>query len=237
MTTTPSSNRVDNPVARVLVAIVIAPVFGALFFGSVVIFSIPVMLGSAIFFALPLFFLLRKFKWLQWWHALAAGIICSLPFTILYWAVAPTYHFEYAGLLNSLQLVATGALVGVLFWWIGIFRNPAFPYVSPRPPKGMLVLLPVALLGAWYIHMLEPHDSKGRVLDVLESPSYSTHTYGRVSMRLQDGKRVVGLLPEGLDVPTPVGLCFSLSERWSATLSEKVYFLEGPKVGIGSDDC
>jgi hypothetical protein len=52
---------------------------------------------------------------------------CALPVVLLYLFSSHGYHATIYGPLNSLMLLALGAVLGLVFWFAGIFRNPAFP--------------------------------------------------------------------------------------------------------------
>jgi hypothetical protein len=60
---------------------------------------------------------------------------------------------------------------------------------------------------------------------------------GRVQLRLSDGQLVVARLPKDYAQMAVKGQCFSLSERWSITQLEKLYFIHTPKLGPKYDDC
>jgi hypothetical protein len=195
------------------------------------------MLAVSLVVALPLFFVLRRLRWLHWWHSCLAGALCGLTFAAVYWFSSPAYHVEYIGVRNVLFFLGLGALVGLTFWWVGVFGNVAFPFVPSRFPLSMCVLAPAAAAGLWLHHRLEPHLVEGRVIAVVEQPQARPERSGTVQLRLQSGSLVAARLPMGLQTPSPVGQCFSLSERWSITQSQKLYFLHSPKFSVGSDDC
>jgi hypothetical protein len=195
------------------------------------------MLVVTVAVALPLFLVFRKLRWLNWWHACIAGAICGATITSLYWFSSPLDHIEYVGAQTALFFVGFGTLVGLAFWWIGIFRNAVFPFVSPRFPGTMLVVVPVAIAGVWLHQRLEPQFIEGRVLAVLVEPQLNPERSGAVQLRLRSGSLVEVRLPAGRRSLSPIGQCFSLTERWSITQSHKLYFLLAPKVGERSDDC
>lgn len=78
------------------------------------------------------------------------GAICALGYitlntvTPLSYGVAP----DVDRLINSnnIAFLGLGMLTGFVFWWIGIFRNVAFPFVSRRFPLSALVAVPLALV-------------------------------------------------------------------------------------------
>jgi hypothetical protein len=214
---------------RALAALFLAPILGGLVYGYFAIIAIPVMVATAALVALPLFFLLRRLHWLQWWVVSGAGALCSLAFALLYWFTSPPYHVEYTGARNVLFFVGNGTLVGLLFWWIGIFRNGAFTFVSRGMPISMVMMIPLAGVALWMHERLEPHMVDGRV----SGPEQS----GRIQLRLADGMVIQARLPADFEKQAVVGQCVVLSERWSITQLEKLYFIHAAKPGPKSDDC
>jgi len=222
---------------RALLALFLAPILGGMLYGFFAMFAIPVMVAIAVVVALPMFFLLRHLQWLQWWFAAIAGALCGLAFAPIYWFTSPPYHVEYIGIRNVLLFVGTGFSVGPLSLRIDIFRNRAFPYVSGRAPISMLLVLPIAVAAVWVYERLEPHLTSGRAIALLRAPQSAPEQSGRVQLRLPDGALVVARLPRDYGQMSVVGQCFSLSERWAVTQSEKLYFIHSPKLGSKYDDC
>jgi hypothetical protein len=223
--------------SRALTALFVVPLLASLVFGVLSVVAAPVMLVIAFVVALPLLLVFRKLRWLNWWHACTAGAVCGSAFTAIYWFSSPPYHIEYIGARTALFFVGFGALIGLAFWWTGIFRNNVFPFVSPRFPRTVLMVVPVAVVGVWLHQRLEPQFVEGRVVAVLVEPELKPERSGAVQLRLRSGSLVEARLPAGGGSLSPVGQCYSLSERWSITQSHKLYFLHAPKFGERSDDC
>ena len=237
MQTRVSLYRVSSHMSRAIAAIFAAPLFAGLLFGFYAIFAVPVMLAVTAVVALPTFMVLRRIGWLQWWHALSVGTVCGGLVAVYYVATSPAYHVEYIGARNAFFFVGLGAAVGLAFWWIGIFRNPAFPTVASKRPLSMLLLVPVAGIGAWAYLGMEPHFVEGRVLRVLHEPQRDIEHSGLVQMRLSSGITVQSRIPIGSDYANSVGRCFVMSERRAFTQLENVYFIHSPKFGDRADDC
>lgn len=222
---------------RSLVALFLSPLLVSLLFGVYVIIALPIMLVITLVVALPLFLVLRRLRWLQWWHACLAGFLCGLVFSAFYWFSSPPYHVEYIGVRNVLFFVGLGAFIGLSFWWTGIFGNPYFPFVPLQVPRSMVLLIPIVVAGIWLHLRLEPQFIEGRVVTIVEQPHLNPERSGAVKLRLKNGSLVSGRLPIGLHTPSSIGQCFILGERWSITQLEKLYFLHAPRFGAGSDDC
>lgn len=222
---------------RALAALFLSPLLVGLLFGIYAVIAVPVMLGVTLVVALPLFLILRRLQWLQWWFACLSGALCGLVITAFYWFSSPPYHVEYIGVRNALFFVGLGALVGFAFWWTGVFGNVAFPLVPSQFPRGAYLLVPTLAAGLWLHHRLEPHFVEGRIIAFSEQPQANSERSGVVQLRLRSGVLVSARIPRSLATPSQVGLCVSLSERWSILQSEKLYFVHSPKFGVGGDDC
>jgi hypothetical protein len=120
---------------------------------------------------------------------------------------------------------------------MGIFRNSAFPYIAIRAPISMLLVIPIAFAAVWVYERLEPHLISGRGMVLVQSPQSMPEQSGLVQLRLSNGQLVVARLPKDYAQMSVVGQCFSLSERWSITQLEKLYFIHTPKLGSKYDDC
>lgn len=222
---------------RALIALLGVPLLFSALFGIYAFIVLPFVLIITIVLALPLFYLLFRLRWLLWWHACIAGVLCSFVFIALYWVVSPAYHIEVYGVRSALFFIALGAVVSLTFWWAGVFNNAAFPFVPSRFPRSMLILIPVATLGAWLHQRLDLLPLEGRVIKILEHPQKMPERSGAVQLRLSDGSHVVARLPLSNQDPSPVGQCFNLSVRWSITQTQKLYFLANPKFDEQKNDC
>jgi len=164
---------------RALIALFVAPLLVSLMFGVFALLAFPVMVVVTVVLALPLFFLLRKAQWLRWWHAVLAGSLCGLCF-----AAANTLGV-YGGTLdrlvnsNNVYFVGLGALVGFVYWWLGIFRNPSFPFVPSSFPWSVALLIPVVVAGVAVHRSLQQTQHQGRALSVLREPADASGIVGR----------------------------------------------------------
>jgi hypothetical protein len=215
--------------SRAWAALFFAPLLVAAAYGFLAVFAAPVMIASAAVVGVPVFLVLRKLNRLAWPYAIASGFLASAPFIAIYIAISDPYHVEFSGVRNALTLAATGGAAGLAFWWLGVFRNPTFPTVSTSPPWRMLVLAPMVAIGTYYWYLLEPTAVEGTVQAVLEPAAADRSRSGAVRLRLEDGREVVARLPRTADSQGPVGLCYWATERWSALLNGKVYFLHSPQ--------
>jgi hypothetical protein len=225
---------------RALTALFLVPALAGLLFGALAVVAIPLMLGVATLLALPLFFLFRRYGWLQWWHASTVGVLCGSLVAALYWFSGPRGHIEFAGARNAVFVLGLGLVVGTTYWWAGLFRNKAFPSVPTTLPTSMLVMLPMLIGVAWLYERLEPHPVEGKTVSVLEPSTKMSERSGKVSLRLSNGVVVVASFPLEYESRYPLGTCFHVSERWSLDQSAKVYFVHAPKFGAGNEvsgDC
>jgi hypothetical protein len=147
---------------RALIALVLAPLLVSSVFGIFALLAFPWMLLMTIVVALPLLLLFQRIGRLNWWIAVMGGAICALGYITLE-ALAPlTYGVAPNAdrLINSnnIAFLGLGMLTGFVFWWIGIFKNTAFPFVSRRFPASALLVVPLALTCAGLNHWLRESD-------------------------------------------------------------------------------
>ena len=126
---------------RVWIAFFLAPLMVILPFGMFALIAYPIMLAITLLCAVPLFFLLRRMQWLDWWHALLAGAGCGAIYVLLDAMALDMFSIDRIATAIDLFYLVLGAGIGILYWWIGIFRNAAFPYVSKRFPTIFLLVV------------------------------------------------------------------------------------------------
>jgi hypothetical protein len=219
---------------RTLLALFLAPLAVSTIFGLFAIVVYPFMLTVTLCVALPLLFFLRRRRWLEWWHALLAGAFCGACFVAVNTVLSYAPNIDYLIDQNNVYFVGLGAAIGLLFWWTGIFRNHAFPFVGRALPA-FLVVLPLAALVVLLHRGLEPTFYQGRVAAVLLEPT-TVQRIGQVSVRLSTGRTVEADLSNTWPRSMVVGHCFHLTERWSTLRFRRVYELNSP-FGGGVDDC
>jgi hypothetical protein len=81
--------------------------------------------------ALPLLLWLKRVERLNWWIAVTGGAVSALVYVLLNTLTPLTYGVtpDVDRLIdsNNITYLGLGMLTGFVFWWIGIFRNAAFP--------------------------------------------------------------------------------------------------------------
>ena len=91
-------------------------------------------------FGAPLVWLFVRKRWVAWWQSVLGGVLAASFFLILWFATSSWEHFLLNGLNLTLYAWATAAAVGLIFWLIGLWRNPRFhgPNNSfkPTPLRG-----------------------------------------------------------------------------------------------------
>ena len=157
---------------RIVTAFLVAPLLISPIFGPLAVAVYPVLLTITAVLAAPMFLLLLRARLLDWWHAVAAGVACGIT------CVLVDTLWDFGGRIdnvigrNNLVIVGLGALTGFLFWWIGIFRNPKFPFLSNDPPKSSLLLVPIFVLGFVAYQHLGYEFYGGRVLKITDTNPY-----------------------------------------------------------------
>ena len=219
--------------ARVVAAFLLAPLIPSLLFGILVGVAYLVMLTISLLIALPLFVFLSRYRRLEWWHATLAGSFCGLCIVAL-----QIYDIDNLLSKNYLLYVGLGLVTGFLFWWIGIFRNPKFEFVSRAVPLSSLLIVPVLGLGVLVHQHLEYEFYEGRVLSVADVNPYPIPSENCLaSVRLSNGREVQADF-WGCDWPRDevIDKCFHLNKRWSTLRFRFVYQISSG-FGGGVDDC
>lgn len=217
---------------RAYIALFAAPLIISLLFREGAAIVAIVMLAITTFIAAPLLFIFYRRNWLNWWQSALAGVGCALVFAALFAAVASSGWADIFGLKSALAFSAIGGGTAILFWWLGVFRNPAFPAVPTGLPYSMLLIIPVAVLGFILHQSFRYEPLTGRILTVNgESPTRST------SVRLSSGQ-IVEIPFEGDNRPSSVMLnqCWHLAYHWSSRRLSNVYSLNSP-FGGDANDC
>lgn len=221
---------------RVWLAFILAPLVVSLSFGVFALITYPVMLAITFVFAVPLFFVLRRMHWLNWWHALLVGAACGAIYFILDAVLSGWFRVDRIATSNNVMCIGLGASVAILYWWIGIFRNPAFPYLNQRFPKAFLLVVPIAALLAMLHQSLQFHVDQGRVAKILQEPTNELDRDGRLIVRLSSGTSVEADYGKTWPPEMIEGKCVHVMERWSIVRSRSVWEVAGP-FGGGVDAC
>ena len=234
----PLNSNVSNLMKRAIIALFLTPLLASIMFGMFALVVFPFMLVVTLFIALPLLLTLRKFEKLNWWHALLSGSFCGACYVAIdtllsYFSYAP--NLDRLANSNNLLYVGLGAAVGFTFWWIGIFRNPAFPFVSPNFPRSIVVVLPLAVVAVLAHKTLQSTYHEGRVIAVLKNP-HLVSGRGLVSVRLTEKSTVQADIGTTWPLSMVQGKCFHIEERWSTFRFHRVYELISP-FGGDVDDC
>jgi len=171
---------------RVRIALIAAPVIVSVLFGVFGLIVLPITLLFTGVVALPLFYVFKRRGWLRWWHAFLVGLLCGAIFAVLDTLATSPSHADFFGLADALYFCGVGSLIALLFWWLGLFRNSAFPSVPSSIPWSMLVVIPLALGGFWLHRWFNSTFYQGRVIAVRgKAPTRET------TVRLSTGSIVV----------------------------------------------
>lgn len=204
---------------RVLAGWLIAPLVAFVFWGSWSILVVPVIYLVMLLIGLPVLRYCYGRGWLQWWYALIAGCLAGLPVAAFYYVSTDAYHVELAGPRIFLILQSYGAVVGFLFWWIAVFRNPKFPQRSTNWP---LLVISVALLSyiAWSaISRFEITKVFGKIAGMPSSR--------QVSLGLADGTVVEARYPDEARPRTGESREVGAYSRLPMLSDKRLYWLNG----------
>jgi hypothetical protein len=172
-------------------------------------------------------------------YVVTGGAVSSLIYILLNTLTPLTYgvtpNVDRLIDSNNISYLGLGMLTGFVFWWIGIFRNAAFPFVSRRFPVSALIVLPLALGCAYLNHSLRETYVQGRVksIDVLPTKSYR---HGQATIQLTAGNAIHADLSNTWPSSMIQGRCVHVENRRSTLRFRRVYEVVGP-FGGGVDDC
>jgi hypothetical protein len=218
---------------RVVAAVFISPLLVSLLFGQFFIIAYLFMLLVSVGGALPLFLLLSKLKRLDWWHAVVSGSLFGL-----FYAYFNTSDLDNLLSQNNVVYIGLGAITGFVFWWIAVFRNPKFDFVSASFPVSSLLIVPIVGGLIFLNQFLRIENFRGRVLSISEINPYPIPSKKcTVSVRLSNGEKVSADF-WGCDWPREdvVEKCFHLNERWSTLRFRFVYDIS-TRLGGNVNDC
>ena len=224
---------------RTYIALLLAPLLVSGVFGIFALVAFPLMLLMTCVVALPLLLWLKHIERLNWWIAVTGGAVSALIYILLNTLTSLTYavtpNVDRLIDSNNIAYLGLGMLTGFVFWWIGIFRNAAFPFVSRRFPVSALIVLPLALGCAYLNHSLRGTYVQGRVksIDVLPTKSYRA---GQATIQLTAGNAIHADLSNTWPSSMIEGRCVHVENRWSTLRFRRVYEVVGP-FGGGVDDC
>jgi hypothetical protein len=191
---------------------------------------------TGLMLGLPIAFLLRKLGWTAWWFSMAGGIACSLPLVVYYLGMNPG-HTAHVGLYNSIYALVMGALGGVVFWCLAIFRNAAFSPTQTNWPRSLLItpLMLIALVP--YRDAVEPVYLYGCITSYEELEEPTAWEYSVVSILTDEGVIARATMTQGYSNPGVVGNCAWISKRKNASLSGFTYYLHASNANGCQQTC
>src|SRR5579862_3783242 len=175
---------------RAYIALLLAPLLVSGIFGIGALVAFPLMLLMTCVVALPLLLWLKRIERLNWWIAVLGGAVSALVYILVNTLTPLTYGVtpDVDRLIdsNNIAYLGLGMLTGFVFWWIGIFRNAAFPFVSRRFPVSALIVLPLAFGCAHLNNSPRGTYIQGRVTSIDVPPTRSYRT-GQATIQLTAG--------------------------------------------------
>jgi hypothetical protein len=212
-TTTPAKDR------RVSIGFLLAPLIAIPVWKEASVLAVPATYIAMVVVGVPAFQHLARLGRYQWWYALGTGWIAGLLLAVLYLVSVDPFH----ALLNApgvfILLQGFGALLGLLFWAIAVFRNVRYPGADRIWILAPLCAIAVFLGTKALLNRFEIRQVYGNV--VAQTPG------GGVILVLPTGRRI-GVKPSWentLNLPEsrPVG-AFTRLEWFS---NEELFWLNG----------
>jgi hypothetical protein len=208
--------------ARIILGFVLAPLGLVFLSGWATPIELAVTYGICIVCGVPLFLLFRWLRWLHWWQVTIGGVLCAIPIVILYFQVNP-YHIEIYGPANTIALLADGAAIALVFWWVAIFRNEDFTGISSAIPWSMLALPPVIACGVFVHHAFVPELVLGHVAGITGFARVSPTS--QVVVQLDTGPTVLARIPDDWSSRLSEGKEVYLDKRRTLALTSDTYWV------------
>jgi hypothetical protein len=224
---------------RAGIALALAPLLVSGVFGIFALAALPMMFVISFAIGLPALVLLKRIECLTWWIAVLVGACGALCFITLNTLAPLTYgvapNIDRVLDSNNIAFLGLGMLTAFVFWWIGIFRNAAFPFVPRRVPLGALLVFPLALVCVNLNHSLRQTFSQGRVTAIEVAPT-TNPMVGQATVHLTQGPVVHADLSSTWPSQMIEGRCVHVEYRWSTLRFRRIYEVDSP-FGGGVDDC
>lgn len=167
---------------RVIAGWLLAPLAAIGFWKSMAILVVPATYVAMLFVGMPALQYCYRRGWLQWWHALVVGWLAGAVIGAVYAATTDPYHVEISGPGTAVILQLYGVVVGVLFWFLAVFKNRNFPQRGTNWALLSISLFSVVFLLWTALARLEVSEVFGVATRYLPS--------GDVVLRLSDGSEV-----------------------------------------------
>ena len=71
---------------------------------------------SAVMFGLPLSAIFRRLDLKRWWQYGIGGLLCAIPFWLLWFFPFDTEHWKQYRLINSIYFFSVGLTSGIIYW-------------------------------------------------------------------------------------------------------------------------
>jgi hypothetical protein len=224
---------------RTYIALILTPLLVSGVFGIGALVAFPFMLLMTAAVALPLLLFFKRIKQLNWWIAVLGGATTSLTYILLTTLVPLSYGVAPAPDRiidsNNITYLGLGMLTGFVFWWIGIFRNAAFPFVSRSLPWSAVTVIPLAFACIGVNQSLRQSYTQGRVTSI-DTPPTKNYRTGQATIHLTTGPVVHADLGNTWPSSMIQGRCVHVEYRWSTLRFRRVYEVLGP-FGGGVDEC
>ncbi len=96
-------------------------------------YAFPITVPASVMLGAPLLLVFNHFQWLRWWQVAFGGAFIGLVAALILPLTSSGFVWYTLGLFS----VPLGFLAGLVFWLVGVFRNPG-PNNSfkPKPLRG-----------------------------------------------------------------------------------------------------
>ncbi|MEM8681962.1 MAG: hypothetical protein AAGF72_00945 [Pseudomonadota bacterium] len=198
--------------------LVIVPFLTSFYFQDLQFIALPIIMVFTVVCVLPLFFIMRQSQALEWWHVAPAGVLLSLPAAYIYLKLMHTGPDDMHGPAVYLTILGLSVAASIAFWWGGVFRNPALPFVSRRWPYEMLLVAPLSFALWQYQKALIPDRTMGCIVSKETAQRPTASRYNRVGVQLATGEIVFVSTTQGYANEGAVDECAFVPRRKTLTL-------------------
>lgn len=199
-------------ISIVLAAFIVSIPYMGYYLGAFWDFAFFIILSASLIFGVPALYLLRYARWNSWWIAVIVGGLIPQILGIFNSAI---YIFVYH--------TALGMAAGLIVWFVGMFRNPAFKPAKTKIPRSLVFAPLGAILIVMYLNALGSEKVFGCITkyELVENPTSWRHSI--ITIVTDDGDTAQDSLPVGSSKPEILGSCTQGSRKKTASLQDYVY--------------
>ena len=99
------------------------------------LFGFPPAIAFAVALGFPAYLVFRRLGLRSWWQFTLGGLLSAVPFWYSLAQPFESARWVQSGLFDSLNYLGSGALAGLVFWWLAVRGQCALTHRSSGPPS------------------------------------------------------------------------------------------------------